>query len=287
MDTRGPGPDWPNAEFSRIIDSKPHRWHVQVAGRGPTVLLLHGAGGASHSWRHVLPLLASSYHVVAPDLPGHAYTRLGARNRSGLKTMSEDLQRLCDKRGWRPDVIVGHSAGAAIAVQMAQMASVPPKALISVNGALGSFKGVSGWLFPALAQMLAVAPFAPDIFARFLRSESRVRALLESTGSRIDNQTVDLYRWLARDRNHVNGTLCMMAQWRVGTLLDRTDLQNLPVLFLVGEDDRTVPPSDSYEASKRFASAVVHSFAGTGHLLHEEAPELVVAEIRKFLDTLL
>ena len=47
------------------------RWHVQVAGDGPVLLLLHGTGAATHSWRDLLPLLAERFTVVAPDLPGH------------------------------------------------------------------------------------------------------------------------------------------------------------------------------------------------------------------------
>ncbi len=287
MVAHGPGPDWPNPEFSRIIGSSPHRWHVQVAGEGPTVLLLHGAGAASHSWRHVLPMLSKSFRVVAPDLPGHGFTRLGARNRSGLVPMSEDLLHLCDELGLPPDAIIGHSAGAAIAMQMAEIAADPPKALLGVNGAFGSFKGIAGWLFPALAQVLAISPLAPDIISRLLRSESRVRALLESTGSRIDDETVGHYQRLVCDRDHVNGTLCMMAQWQVGALLADTDLQDLSILFLVGEDDRTVPPAVSHQASNHISSARVLSIPSAGHLLHEEAPERVAAEVEKFLANLL
>jgi len=287
MATRGPGPDWPNAETSQLIDSKPHRWHVQVAGQGLKVLLLHGAGAASHSWRHVLPMLAKTHHVVAPDLPGHGFTQLGARNRSGLLAMSEDLARLCDGQGWQPDVIIGHSAGAAIALQMARQSPQLPKAVISVNGALGNFKGVAGWLFPALAQLLAISPFAPDIFSRLVGTEHRVRALLEGTGSRIDEETVKLYRRLVRDRNHVNGTLCMMAQWRLGSLVADLARQDVPMLFLVGEEDRTVPAKVSYDAMKRIPSAELRAFPNTGHLLQEEAPELVVAETKRFLQAVL
>ena len=61
---------WPHAEHSRLIHVKPHRWHVQIMGQGPDLLFLHGAGGATHSWRDVLPLLAPHYRCIAVDLPG-------------------------------------------------------------------------------------------------------------------------------------------------------------------------------------------------------------------------
>lgn len=49
MPSRPPPPDWPHREFSRSIRSGEIDWHVQVAGRGPTVLLLHGTGSSTYS----------------------------------------------------------------------------------------------------------------------------------------------------------------------------------------------------------------------------------------------
>ena len=68
------GRDWPNREASRFVEAGGLRWHVQQMGRGPVLLLLHGTGASTHSWRALLPLLAKSFTVVAPDLPGHGFT---------------------------------------------------------------------------------------------------------------------------------------------------------------------------------------------------------------------
>ena len=92
--------DWPHRDLSRHIACKPHLWHMQEMGAGPLVLLLHGAGGATHSWRHLMPLLAADYRVVAIDLPGQGFTRLGARGRCGLDPMATDIARLCAAEGW-------------------------------------------------------------------------------------------------------------------------------------------------------------------------------------------
>ncbi|MFZ4410973.1 MAG: alpha/beta fold hydrolase, partial [Paracraurococcus sp.] len=66
--------DWPNRPTSRLVAAGGLRWHVQVAGTGPVLLLVHGTGAATHSWRDLLPLLARHFTVVAPDLPGHGFT---------------------------------------------------------------------------------------------------------------------------------------------------------------------------------------------------------------------
>ena len=59
--------DWPNSNLSRMIRVRPHNWHVQETGSGPLVLLIHGAGGSTHSYRDLIPLLAQMFRVVAVD----------------------------------------------------------------------------------------------------------------------------------------------------------------------------------------------------------------------------
>ncbi len=68
LDWNADGSDWPNREASRFVEAADLRWHVQVMGEGPVALLLHGTGSSSHSWRDVMPRLAKSFTVVAPDL---------------------------------------------------------------------------------------------------------------------------------------------------------------------------------------------------------------------------
>jgi len=78
-------------------------------------MLIHGAGGSGHSWRDLILPLAETRDVVAIDLPGQGLTRAGTWRRSGLEPMTEDIAALCAAQGWRPDMILGHSAGAALA----------------------------------------------------------------------------------------------------------------------------------------------------------------------------
>ncbi|MBQ1767400.1 MAG: alpha/beta fold hydrolase, partial [Aquincola sp.] len=68
------GADWPHRAHSRFVHAGGLHWHVQVAGQGPVLLLLHGTGASSHSMAGLLPLLAERFTVVVPDLPGHAFT---------------------------------------------------------------------------------------------------------------------------------------------------------------------------------------------------------------------
>jgi magnesium chelatase accessory protein len=275
------GRDWPNRAQSRFVDSRPHRWHVQEAGDGPTLLLLHGAGGATQSWRDVFPALADRFHTIAVDLPGQGFTRCGARNRLSLARMSEDLARLSAHEGWEIDVIVGHSAGAALALDLARR--IQPRGVVGINAALGKFDGIAGWLFPLMAKALALNPLAATLLTRMPNGPDRVRELLEATGSDFDPRTLELYVKLASDRSHVSGTIAMMAQWNIDSLLGQIDRIQCPVLLLAGALDGTVPPDVSQTAAARLPYGEARVLPGLGHLMHEEAPELIAGEISAFV----
>ncbi|MBM7070013.1 alpha/beta fold hydrolase BchO [Actibacterium sp. 188UL27-1] len=262
---------WPNASFSQFVPSRPHRWHVQTMGEGPTVLLLHGAGGATHSWRDLMPLLAQKMRVVAPDLPGHAFTKLGALQRSSLPLMARDVAGLLTKLEVTPDIIIGHSAGCALGLQMLDLLPDPPKAVVGINPALDNFKGVAGWLFPAMAKALALNPLVAPAFARMTRNGS-AENLIASTGSTLDPVGLALYRAAIGETRHVDGTLTMMAQWKLDGLRQRLPHIAVPSLFIVGDNDQAVPPATADQAALRMPKAQVMHLPRLGHLAHEEAP---------------
>ncbi|MFY9213017.1 MAG: alpha/beta fold hydrolase BchO [Aestuariivita sp.] len=280
-----PPPDWPNRDLSRQVMCKPHRWHVQEDGTGPTLILIHGAGGSVHSFRDLLPILARDFHVVAIDLPGQGLTQLGARHRCGLEQMATDLISLIRQQGWHPKALIGHSAGGALALRVSQQLK-PTPAIVGINPALGHFEGVAGVLFPVMAKLLALTPGVAGFFSRSAANPARVRNLIETTGTTLPEEGLALYRRLVADRGHVDATLLMMAQWSLDDLL--ADLQSVraPALFLAGDKDEAVPPSIPEAAARRMPNAHVVHLPGLGHLAHEEAPELIAGHITAFLGKL-
>ena len=143
------GRDWPNRAHSRFVNAGGVRWHVQVTGAGPVLLLLHGTGAATHSWRRMLPMLAEHFTVVAPDLPGHGFTARGSQT---LPAMAKAVAALLGELDLKPAVVVGHSAGAAVALRMALDGLVAAKAVVGLSAALLPFPGLAavmfrGWFF--------------------------------------------------------------------------------------------------------------------------------------------
>ena len=274
---------WPLAEHSRQVAVTPHRWHVQEMGTGPDLLLLHGAGGAVHSWRGLMPLLARHYRVIAVDLPGHGFTRSPHGARSGLEAMTQDLGRLIASQGWHPVAVIGHSAGGALALRLAQRLDPPPK-VVGLNPALTPFDGVAGWLFPMLAKMLALTPLSPVLFTLGNGGTRKARKLIEATGSRLDDAGYALYARLIGDRRHVNGVLQMMARWDLAPLLEDLPRIDAPTLFIAGLRDRAVAPAVSDRAAARMPDARALPLDGLGHLAHEEDPEQVAGIITGFLE---
>ncbi|QLC24797.1 alpha/beta fold hydrolase [Parasphingopyxis algicola] len=276
------GRDWPNREASRFVEAAGLRWHVQTMGTGPLLLMLHGTGAATHSWRALAPLLAEHFSVVAPDLPGHGFTSGRPRSGVSLPAVAGALKELLDALDAEPAMTVGHSAGAAIAIQLSlDRAADGP--IVAFNPALLPFPGLAAKLFPAMAKMLFVNPFAPRIFAGVARRSGEVeRFLARSTGSRIDGDGVRDYTRLLGRSGHVDGAIGMMANWDLETLKRRLPEVSAPILLAHGTRDTAVPPSAMREAAALISDAEIEMLDGLGHLAHEERPDLAAALVRRF-----
>eukprot|EP01035_Chromulina_nebulosa_P017453 gene17453-23005_t len=284
------GRDWPNREASRFVEAGGLRWHVQISGqevtrgRKPVLLLLHGTGASTHSWRGLFPLLAERFTVVAPDLPGHGFTGEASAEQLSLPGMARAVTALLEDLNLQPACIAGHSAGAAIALRMCLDTMVTPRAVISINGALRPFGGMAAQLFPVMARMLAFNPFVQRFVAARAEDKAAVIRLIEGTGSRLDADGLEFYRRLFSTQSHVAAALGMMASWDLAGL--QRDLPRLtqPLTLIVGEADKAVPPEDARIVRQRLPKATILSMRGAGHLCHEERPEEAVRMIMDACD---
>lgn len=271
--------DWPNRAASRLVDSHGLEWHVQVAGTGPALLLLHGTGASTHSWRDSIPLLARHFRVVAPDLPGHGFTSTPDFSAFALPRMAQSLGALLRELEVSPAVAAGHSAGAAILVKMALDAQIAPRLLLGVNGAILPLTGFPHWLFSPLARLLARSGLIPQLVAVRAGNFAAVRRLIESTGSHLDEAGIRLYQRLLERPAHVAAALSMMANWQLEGLAGEIGRLRTPLKLLTGELDRTIPPAEAHRVCCVVAGAEVRSLGRFGHLAHEEAPQRFVDEV--------
>lgn len=264
--------DWPNREASEFIVGGGLRWHVQQLGAGPPLLLLHGTGASLHSWSGLLPLLAQSFRVLALDLPGHGFTEAPGEDGFSLAGMARSIAGLLRELHFDPALVVGHSAGVAVAARLALDGAIAPAAIISVNGALEPFSGLQAQLFRPAAKALAALSFVPAVFARQARRPQSVERMVASTGSTLPPEALDHYRRLVQMPGHVGAALKMMASWDLAAL--NRDLPRLqPRLWLlVCSNDRAVPQTQARSLHRRLPLSRLRLLPGLGHLGHEEDP---------------
>jgi magnesium chelatase accessory protein len=276
------GLDWPNRRASRFVPQGRMNWHVQLLGQGPTVLLVHGTGASTHSWRDVIPPLARRFTVVAIDLPGHGFTSLPPAHLLSLPHMAQALGDLLHAMDLAPALAVGHSAGAAILARMCLDRRIAPAGLISLNGALLPLGGAAGQFFSPMAKLLVSLPMVPQLFAIRAASDGVIERLLDATGSRLDPAGIELYRRLVRSPRHVSGALGMMANWDLPAL--KRDLRRLavPLVLVAGANDRTIPPRDAERVKRLVPAASIVTLPGLGHLAHEERPAEIADLIERF-----
>jgi magnesium chelatase accessory protein len=267
------GKDWPHRKSSRFVKAGGLSWHVQVVGSGPVMLLLHGTGASTHSWRGLLPLLAEHFTVVAPDLPGHGFTSSPATEQLSLPAMSRAVSALMTALDIKAQCVVGHSAGVAIALRMCLDGLIEPRCIVGINAALMPFGGMASQVFPVMAKLLVLNPFVPRFVAWRAEDKTAVTRLIEGTGSRLDAIGLELYRRLFSSRRHVAATLGMMANWQLEGLLRDMRKFTSPLTLIVGEADKAVPPEDARKIKRVVPQATIVSMPRVGHLCHEEKPE--------------
>jgi magnesium chelatase accessory protein len=250
-------------------------------GAGPALVLLHGTGSGTHSWRALAPLLAKSFAVVAFDLPGHGFTQAVAPQRMSLPAVASAVGALLRTLEIEPAIVLGHSAGAAIAIRMDLDRLVAPRLLIAVNGALLPLHGWPGRIFSPAAKLLAATAITPRLFAWHASDPRTVERLIRSTGSVIEPEGMALYRRLVSNARHVEGALDMMANWDLSAL--ERDLHRLrtALVLVVGSNDRTVDPEHARRVRAALPDTSIVTIPGLGHLAHEERPDQVAALIER------
>ena len=260
---------------------------IRPAGNNsPTLLLLHGTGSDQHSFDPLCQHLPGEWGLIIPDLPGHGQSTLGRSSPPshvqpdigfGLHDMVEWLEELLDQLGLAPTLLVGHSAGAAIALLMSLSKSgrrvlglapslVPPPPVY--NHLVGP------WLSPLVRSRPSLA------LAHWLAGQSNViDRLLASTGSDLSNEQRQHYRELFQSRTHLEGTLAFMAATDLPMLLADPRLGSLPDLtFMSAKDDPWIPAGSLAKIfSQRMPQAEVRWLPRGGHLFHETDPATVGA----------
>ena len=269
---------------SRRVTAAGLDWHVQVAGQGPTVLLLHGTGASAHSWAGMLPLLQGAATVVVPDLPGHGFTRGATLEQLTLPRMAAALAALLQALQLPPaHLVVGHSAGAALALRMALLAEQPPAAVLGFAPSLVAPPAAyTRWVAPLVNPVVTSGPMA-RVMAGIAERTGLIDLLLDSTGSRLTAQQRRPYKHLFSDPNHARGSVGFMAAADLPSLNAEAAALRSRMAFVMGQGDRWIPERALRPVLQRcYPGADAQAWPG-GHLVHEEDPGRAAQRVLELL----
>jgi pimeloyl-ACP methyl ester carboxylesterase len=248
----------------RPLDGGPAAWLEM--GAGPSLVLVHGAGGSADLWQPQLDGLGDVARVIAPDLPGHGPQR--GRGGQSIAAYAEWLGGFLAALGDGPAVLVGHSMGGAIVQTLALARPERLAGLILVG---------TGARLRVLGRILELLRERPGEGVGLIQGLSYAAATPAERVAVVDRvlrecaPLVTLGDYLACDRYD--------ARRRLGAI--RT-----PTLVVAGTEDRLTPVKYSRFLADGIAGARLVEVAGAGHFPQLEQPESVNAAIREFLASL-
>ncbi|MCX7244405.1 MAG: alpha/beta fold hydrolase [Burkholderiales bacterium] len=266
--------NWPNRELSQSIEVGQLHWHVQISGAsGPTILLLHGTGASAHSWSEIISKLAGYARIVVPDLPGHAYTLHAPIDSLRLDKMALELKKLMAALNLpRPHLVVGHSAGALLALSYAEIDS-QIKCIIGLNPSLVPPPESYTQFFGPLLSPLTRSSLVSFFLAKFAGASAMIDRLLDSTNTILPESRRIFYRTLFSKTNHVLGAMNFIAAADITAVLNKAKACRAKIIWVLGKNDTWIPEQRLRKTiTTYFPQATVIDWNG-GHLMHELEPQ--------------
>ena len=256
--------------------------HTEQAGAGEPILLIHGFGGSTYTWRKVMPALAESHRVVAFDLSGFGYTQRPKSPESYTREGQEKLVLgVMDALGIDRAHVFGHSYGGGLSLFIASRHPERFRSLVLVDSSAPTYPN---------DRRNRAASFRPlnNLFLRsFALRPKMIRKALEHSyydDALVTPELVQAY--LDRVRIEGIGDAYYGLTAPVRTPQERVDLAKIdvPALVVWGAHDELISP----EAGRRSAGLLPQGefvlFAKSGHLPMEEEPEEFLRVVLSFLE---
>ena len=260
------------------------------AGEGkPTLLLIHGMAGSSGTWREMIPRLESSYHILAPDLPGHGESSLDFDDYS-LGAMASALRDLLVVKGVRRCTVIGHSLGGGVALQFVyQYPDFCERIALIGSGGLG--KEVN-WILRLLAVPGAELPLTGAAAPFLVSAGDRARGFLTGKGVRAVSleEPWAAYESLGKPghRRTFFKTLRAVVDNKGQAVSANNRLHlagQLPFQLIWGDRDPIIPVSHGHATHDAIPGSRLAIVEGTGHYPHVEDPAAVERIITEFMES--
>ena len=248
-------------EIGRSVLAAGRHTNVHDLGSGAPVLLIHGSGPgvtAWANWRLVMPALAESRRVIAPDMAGFGYTERLAGDAYTMDGWVAHAIGVLDALGIERTDLVGNSFGGAIALALAIRHPERVRRLVLMGSV-----GVPFEITPALD---AVWGYQPSLEA--------MRGLLDlfAFDRSLVNDELARLRYEASIRPGFQESFGAMfpaprQRWVDAMVSREADIRALPnhTLVIHGRDDKVIPLQTSLTLSSWIPRSQLHVFGQCGH----------------------
>jgi pimeloyl-ACP methyl ester carboxylesterase len=292
MQYQAPMSYWPAIEpFALNIVLKNSGLHLHVYDTGPaeapTILMVHGLGDESDTWRHIIHPLSIHQRVIAPDLPG--FGRSEALKHYTITAYIRTLVDLLDTLDISNAVLMGSSLGGIICHALATMKPERVKALVLLDGHLGMenqkinlgtlllmLPGIGEWrynhyrknpqaAYKSLQPFYASLEQLPKEDREFLFQRVNERVWSNSQRKAYLSVLRNTASWLAKNQRKLDKSL---------------EHLDIPTLVIYGGDDSIIPLANADALSKLQPSSRLVILPGVGHLPHQEASELLLLTLK-------
>lgn len=272
---------------------------------GPVILLLHGFGGSTFTWRdNIAPLVDAGYRVIAYDRPpfGLSDKQPTPADQTGAGHASIAIG-LMDALAIDTAVLVGHSAGGGVIAHTATRYPERVTGLVFVAGAVGGDRDSDsdtdatqpgenglGSLFELGQNIDPSAPLAVALVRAFLTPE-RFTGILENAYHPSFEVTDDIRAGYSRVLQVENWEAGFLSLFSSDAMPDPVDIDSLaaldlPTLLIWGAQDTWVPLSQGEFLHERLPSSTLVVYDDVGHMPMEEAVARFNDDLLRFVDAL-
>ena len=261
------------------VDSHGIRIHYEVSGSGDAVLvLLHSYLCSGYMWHNQVDALARNHTVINVDARGHGSS--GAIDHSfPLEDMVDDVVAVLDAEGVESAVWVGLSIGGMVALRAALMAPQRVQGLVILDSDAGAESPWGRIKYSMMGAVVRRFGFGPML-------RSIIKLMFGATTLRERPELVEEWRIQFRTV-HVPSMLNMLpALMRRRDLTPRLGEIDAPTLVIVGEEDRSLPPTLSQRIVEGVFGSTFVQVPGAGHLSVLEEPDRLTELLGGFLEGL-
>lgn len=271
----------PLGTFARV-DGK--RVHYTDTGRGPAVVLLHGASGNLRDMTFDLAdRLDNRYRVLAFDRPGLGYSDAINTRGESPQEQARHMADVLDQLGIDRVIVLGHSYGGSVAMAWALERPDQVAGVVSLAGATMPWPGGLGAWYPIAGSAIGGATVVPlvinsvdvsdadSIGARLFRPNALPDGYIEYVGVDLTLRS-SVIRQNARQINRLKRNLQVMSEVYPSI--------EIPVEVLHGTADGTVPAAvHAQPMAALLPNAELTLLPGIGHMPHHAAPGDVVSAV--------